>query len=563
MFTSWLRLVLETTALRSYRGLYILLQLIRHCQSVLNRKKADLLEPSRLALSSQLAPASLVQTERSQPGTNVPMPSLESREGTNADVPAYVKQSPRNSTAPLTPISIPNLSIPVVATTPMLPVPAMLKTINIRLIPITPNPQVRRYERHILVNKKCKAFAVARGSLGCSEKLATVHGWEPLAHPNGALSFYQAYKRVLTDANVRDPDTAVKIDKAIRTAYEGAHNANISLQPSVELTLELTVKKGKEYWGYYFVDHEKRVIFWFEDYQPFDLTNNVRGATCKSHIEYAIESQYWRHIELFPNKRVLPEDVVMELKEISTYTYAAILTTETCPMPFTQKEVASVLKLVNLLKDSTSRECERSVSIVARFMKLICHTKFENFHGQPGARLVADQSLYGGRNTRSKYTIITLRILNCILFGSLAAHSNAVHSVWVNGTIVRPRWQDFIEGLTAEWSGYAVSSTVMLFVDIRFLAVTTQASAVALVHLSALCAIGSLIITLCLFGQINERLQGRHAISFMVKVSRSIVGLEGLSVMFSLPFALLMWSISFFAVALSIVIFGIPNIVII
>ncbi|KAG2079266.1 hypothetical protein BDR04DRAFT_1112518 [Suillus decipiens] len=423
------------------------------------------------------------------------MPILESHQGTNTDISAYVKQSPQNSAAPLTPISIANLSIPVVTTTPTLPVTAMPgKTIDIRLIPVTPNPQVRQYERHILVYADCTMSMIES-----ARKLATVHGWELLTHPNGALFFYQAYKRVLTDANVRDPDTAVKIDKAIRTVYEGAHNANISLQPSVELALELTVKKGKEYWGYYFVDHEKRVIFWFEDYQPFDLTNNIRGATCKSHVKYAIESQYWRHIELFPNKRVLPEDVVVTLKEFSIYTYAA------------------------------------------RFMKLTCHTKFENFHGQPGAWLVADQSLYGGRNTHSKYTIITLRILNCILFGSLGTYSNAVHSVWVSGAIVRPRWQGFIEELTAEWSRYAVSSTVMLFVNMRFLALTTQASTVALVHLSALCTIGSLIITLCLVGQVNERLQGRHAISFMVKVSRSIFGLEGLSIMFSLPFALLMW----------------------
>ncbi|KAG1718324.1 hypothetical protein EDB19DRAFT_1798801 [Suillus lakei] len=76
------------------------------------------------------------------------------------------------------------------------------------------------------------------------------------------------------------------------------------------------VKDGEELWGYYFADHERRVVFWFEDHRSRTLTNYIRGVERKSHIKYALESQYWQHIELFPNRRFLPEDVVVELREL-------------------------------------------------------------------------------------------------------------------------------------------------------------------------------------------------------------------------------------------------------
>jgi hypothetical protein len=164
-------------------------------------------------------------------------------------------------------------------------------------------------------------------------ELAPVAGWEPLAQPEGALIFYHPYEvrllptptrlysfavacqRVFTDADARDPETAVKLGKAVKKAKEEAGHAEITLDPYVELALELITKKDGEWmWGYYFVDHTKRVVFWFEDHISDSLMGGVRGVERKSHAsefffveyfpflllqiiiappEYALESQYW------------------------------------------------------------------------------------------------------------------------------------------------------------------------------------------------------------------------------------------------------------------------------
>ncbi|KAG1798602.1 uncharacterized protein HD556DRAFT_1351770 [Suillus plorans] len=248
------------------------------------------------------------------------------------------------------------------------------------------------------------------------------------------------------------------------------------------------------------------------------------------------------------------------------HAHAENITSETCLAPFASSEVASMLGLVDHLKDSTNKEREHSVWIAARLMRLFCNAKFVNFCGQPGARLDVDQSLYGEHDTRSNKIILC--IMNVILFGSPVAQSKAIHRIWVDETIVQPRWKDFIDRMTTEWNGYTIFSTVMLAVDISFLAVpaiATQTVAIALTYLSCLCALGSLVVSLVLAGQVNDSRRGSavDVASFMVGISQSMFGLESLALMLSLPFALLIWGMAFFAGALSTLIFRTSSVVVI
>ncbi|KAG1737408.1 hypothetical protein EDB19DRAFT_956041 [Suillus lakei] len=598
----WLRHIIKAAAFRSYRSLLsVLLQLFRHCQSVANGKQEDFRErPNGVALSSsqpltnQPDPAPPVTLSLAVPLLEAPLQdlhSLGSEPGTTvqnlhsglhgrSNDAAFDADVPPNSSGPLMPSPVPELSISEgdVATPPALAAP---RHFDNTLTPIVPD-QVNRYGRNVRVKDKYEAFLVTKGPLDYSEELAAVEGWEPLTHPEGALIFYHPYKRVFTDADARDPETALKLGKAIEKAKEEAGNAGITLDPYVELALELITKDGKWMWGYFFVDHKKRVIFWFEDHSSDPLMNKIRGVERKSHIKYALESQYWRHVELFPNRRFLPEDVVVTLKEVVMHAHAKNITSETCLAPFSLNEVASMLSLVDLLKgesfpdtgglllivfsDSTNKEREHSVWIAARLMRLFCNAKFVNFCGQPGARLDVDQSLYGEYDTRSK--MIILRVVNVVLFGSLDSHSKAIRRIWVDETIVQPRWRNFIDRLATEWNTYAIFSTVVLAANISFLGVlyfARQTSGILCTYLSIICAIGSLVVTLCLVGLVNDSLRGTVADvpSFMVRMPSSMLGLESLALMLSLPFALLIWGMIFFAAALSAVIFGTSDTVIV
>lgn len=274
------------------------------------------------------------------------------------------------------------------------------------------------------------------------------------------------------------------------------------------------------------------------------------------------------HVELYPNKRSLPKDVVVRLREIVMYTQADNITSDTSLAPFSSEEVTSMLSLMDPLMDSAGIKNEyaheHSVWIVARFMGEFCNVKFVNFCGQPGARLNADQSLYEDPDIRSNN--ILLRAMNFILFGSPNAYNKVVQKIWVDSTIVQPRWKNFINRLNSEWNGYTIFSTVMLAVDISFLTVSdvqTQKAAILVSYMSTLCAMGSLVVSLVLAGQVNDsrRDSAKSVATFMQRMSSSVLGLESLALMLSLPYALLIWGMIFFAAALSIVIFSTSGVV--
>ncbi|KAG1762584.1 hypothetical protein EDD22DRAFT_952979 [Suillus occidentalis] len=475
---------------------------------------------------------------------------------------AFDTDPPPHPLAPTMPSSIPGPSISMVVTVPLAPaVPD-----QIFLTPIVPQ-QVNRYGRNVRVKDKYEAFLIKKGPLDCTEELAPVAGWEPLAQPEGALIFYHPYERVFTDADARDPETAVKLGKAVEKAKEEAGNAEIILNPYFELALELITKKDGEWvWGYYFDDHKKRVVFWFEDHMSDFLMGGVRGVERKSHAKYALESQYWKHVELFPNKRLLPVDVVLELKELVLFAQADGITSQTSLTRFTLAQIASIVSLVDLLRDSTEKERVHSVWITARFMKHLCRTKFVNFCGQPGARLDVDQSLYEESNAYSKN--ILFHVMNFILLGSPDAQSKVFRKVLVDEHIVDQRWEQYMDKLNSDWNEYTIFSTVMLAVDISFLAVQsvqTQPPVILLSYMSTLCAMGSLVVTLLLVGQVNKYLRGSRTVmaAFLVGMSGSVFGIESFPLMLSLPFGLLIWGIILFAAALSTLILRTPGIIIV
>ncbi|KAG2029943.1 hypothetical protein BDR03DRAFT_1017727 [Suillus americanus] len=152
-----------------------------------------------------------------------------------------------------------------------------------------------------------------------------------------------------------------------------------------------------------------------------------------------------------------------------------------------------MLGLMDPLTSSVYEEPEHSVRIVIYGR---VRDKFANFYGQPGARLDADPSPYSDSNLGPKS--ILFRIINDVLFRSPDARSHALHKTWVDYAIVQRHWKNFINRLNSEWNGYTMFSTVMLAVDISFLAVPSvqnQTPAILVSYTSTLCALGSLAVS--------------------------------------------------------------------
>ncbi|KAG8220548.1 hypothetical protein J3R82DRAFT_3267 [Butyriboletus roseoflavus] len=138
-----------------------------------------------------------------------------------------------------------------------------------------------------------------------------------------------------------------------------------------------------------------------------------------------------------------------------------------------------------------------------------------------------------------------------------------LEGIWVDNLINYARWEAFSSKLSSEWTGFTIYSTVMLAVDVSFLAVPgvdkgdvgSQSVATVAIYMSLLSVVGSLISSVLLARQWRAQDDSATgAASFMYTMTRW-GGFKALGVMYSLPFALLIWAMIFFVLALSYIIF--------
>ncbi|KAG1742616.1 uncharacterized protein EDB91DRAFT_285991 [Suillus paluster] len=451
---------------------------------------------------------------------------------------------------------------------------------HINLVSIIPT-DVKRYDRNIKMKwAEPKPIVIDPKDNKYVEQVQ--HGWHDFVHPEGPRVYYHPERRILTDADMR----LGKIDSKMLLAMADALKAHAKSQPEVwariddetELVLELELETGSRNrinsCGYYFVHHAKRMIFWAHKYtcEPGgEVLFNVKGAKKHSHIKYSLEAQYWYHCELYPHNRYLSKQIFEELKEIIIHANAETITTDTSLAPFDGNELAKMLDLMDRVEGSIDKTHAHSVCVVARFMRLFTKVKYMNFCGQPGGRVDADRSIYY-KEGHERETLI-FRVSNLIFWYAPRKHYKRIRRVWVDEIINAPRWKDFITQLDNEWTGFTLYSTVMLAVDVSFLAVpgvidinsyeSSQTSSNIAVYMSALCSVGSLVVSLLLVAQSQDyqRQTAEGGAMYMSLMTSAIPGVENLALMHSLPFALLIWAMVFFGLALSLFIFDTSDVV--
>ncbi|KAH7882247.1 hypothetical protein F5I97DRAFT_333202 [Phlebopus sp. FC_14] len=317
---------------------------------------------------------------------------------------------------------------------------------------------------------------------------------------------------------------------------------------------------------HYFVDHEKRIVFWLCPYNPSPIYFHVRGVQADDHIRLALETQYWVHCELFPHG-TLDVKVCDTLRDILIHCMSEATLSDSALTPFTTPELQQMFDLNARIQSSGETTLRgHAVYVIARMMRVFTRMKFINFYGQIGARLNADQSIYAqGPKDDCSRTSAFAYLLDFILLGVPCNQFTRVRGLWVDNIISLPRWRNVMGTLIAEWSGITTYSTVMLAVNVSFLAVPGvmgtamhQEVVVASIYLSTMFSVGSLISAL--FLTLKSRAQvtqsASEVASYMLKTAPSKSRLEILAITYSLPIAFITWGMLAFIVALGVTVFS-------
>ncbi|KAJ8585156.1 hypothetical protein M405DRAFT_797164 [Rhizopogon salebrosus TDB-379] len=375
--------------------------------------------------------------------------------------------------------------------------------------------------------------------------------WAPHVHPDGALYFFDSKRRIYTDADLSDDHERQKINHyAERLCHQASETPGFSWA-SCELVLETSATGC----GYYFVEPKTRCILWLTPVSNTQITRDLERVQSFSHIKYAMETEYWMHCMLFPNNWSVTTEVVVELKHMILHAVAESITSTTSVIPFDQEELAKMLDLTDRLKDAIGEPFPHAKCIVARFMHDFASANFFNFCGQPGARLNSDQSIFTkGKPRRSVF----IKILSLCLFWAPCDYAKELDGIWVDKVINRVLWKQFIAKLSNDWSSLALYATVVLNANVAFLALSwddTVAKSFSFVSTVTSVAVVVLGLILVRQNQRKDQDSAEQASVFLGEMSHPVSGTEILAVIFSLPYALLMWSMVFFVVAFACMVF--------
>ncbi|KAF9467880.1 hypothetical protein BDZ94DRAFT_1247980 [Collybia nuda] len=408
----------------------------------------------------------------------------------------------------------------------------------------------QRYERNIIRRKHYNLHYHIRAKTTSFSRKSMPPGWTSLIHPEGAPFFYHETRHIFTDADLYDISVYTALEEFARNIEFRIQSFPVQLPERFDIVLDLRLEHpGRYNCGYYFANHDNSTLFWLDDHDVSGILSEVNVQYTSSHVGYEIESQYWYHCELFPNTRVITKDVLFELKDILTYSIGDSLTSSVSNAPYSVKELKHMLHLVNEMKDQVGRTSPGSVCTLSRLMSTFSHERFLNLHGEPGARLCRDQSVYN--DDLLKQTSI-FRCIDPAMFYIPSIHLRMLRDTAVDHLVNKSRSAQILTQLKLEWRDSTIYSTLLLNANVIFFATRNgpnpQSLSQRITQASTLASVGSLIVGLLLSkqsfnGKFNHFLAQRSICSF---------GLEALAMMYSLPNTLLLWGAISFFVALGI-----------
>ncbi|KAK0484065.1 hypothetical protein IW261DRAFT_997118 [Armillaria novae-zelandiae] len=394
-------------------------------------------------------------------------------------------------------------------------------------------------------------------------------GWTKHTHSDGKPYFYHDHDKIITEEWLYESVIAEKVTRYISILKDAISKRaeRFDRLKSWHLFIEIAEYRVPAWEGdngfrcrYYFVDHDTEGVFWLSKCTLDDYLSELRGEMSDDLIRRYLQRQYWNHLYYFSDLHQLTD---AQWKLVRKY----ILLAETdVIMSETSTVTISIDKLKSMSKIIIEAEKLCISEIAAAFMMALLHDQIHNYHGQRDARTSRDESVYGYNFHNEKRTILFMT-MNLLLFYAPIKHYTSLNKVWVDRLISRGPWQRLIEQITDKWQQHSILATVLLAVNMAFLAIPSVDEMGAgqqhrfvtqlLCYISVASSMATIILGLILTSHHNSVKYADVAdvTYFLERHWQDFIGFERLSIMYSTPYALLMWSMitflaSFFSMCL-------------
>ncbi|KAG6905785.1 hypothetical protein DXG01_000777 [Tephrocybe rancida] len=343
------------------------------------------------------------------------------------------------------------------------------------------------------------------------------HGWEQITHPEGMPYFYHAGRRIVAECWLWNPRFAQILAGFIDQFDEFTRSMNITQPQDAHLVLEINIEKGTHWCGYYYVSASTRSVFWLEKFTISTFVTDVRGHVSPTHCN--VQSSHLTTVNQ---------------------------TTESL------KEMADIVESANM-KD-----------------------RYINYHGQFTARLNHSQSIYS--TTQGSKRTMFIKIFSPLLFAAPNVHLKILDELWVDELTLKARWTAFFIKLNSQWGEHSfheskqIQASILLTAGVAFLAIpsndpsnnssmllTARTAAQIASYISVITSFASMMLALLLVRQHKAKEPGTEDVHIFHKYVKKHYspkrGFEALAIIYSLPYALLVWGMGSFLVAFMLMCF--------
>ncbi|KAK0496997.1 hypothetical protein EDD18DRAFT_1331688, partial [Armillaria luteobubalina] len=285
---------------------------------------------------------------------------------------------------------------------------------------------------------------------------------------------------------------------------------------------------------YYFVNHDAECIFWLSKCTLDSYLWEFRGKMSTDFIRNVIMSN--------------TSTVTLGIDKLKTMS-KAIFDAESKTSHFINSSVAINRAFTSEL------DASEMAGKPASYMMALLRDQIYNYHGQRHARTYRDDSVYGYNFHKEKHTVL-FRTMNLLLFYAPIKHYTELNKVWVDRVISKESWQRLIEQITDKWQQHIVLVSVSYRTVTQLLCYSSVASSMATIILG---------LTLTNYHNPLKRADLMDVVpldplgSFLERHWQWKIGFERLSIMYSTPYVLIMWSMVSFLASFFLICFEASN----
>ncbi|KAI0317361.1 hypothetical protein OF83DRAFT_147625 [Amylostereum chailletii] len=341
--------------------------------------------------------------------------------------------------------------------------------------------EVNRYQRNIDVRSGANADLVNIKPFKKEYKDDDIDSvWITKIHPEGARYYTRSKPRVYTEADVRNSDIREQIESALSILLAQIQQEEKDLGRRDEIVFEQLKDDSMGNsdaicYGYYIADRGKQVLYWADPHDASASERRVTALGSAAHVGHAITSAYWAHVYMFPTPIHRKHN---KAREFLLATLTDILTCAHPLAPWKREDVMTMLQMLDKFTYTESGwlEAPEHILFLARLQSHIEHVKFIHFHGHPGARLNAGQTVHGSSNPRST---ILFRALDIFLWGKPAKCLVDLEKHTADNVIILASWQSFMEHERERWKAIGQYCSFLGASNLAFLAIPSVISQLA------------------------------------------------------------------------------------